>query len=119
MSHFATGLSAGIIATVIVSNTAFVPTPAEAARLSKADKFALKQATVACKAEARGKKIGMNAGQDEAEQWLASRKFVKNCILEALKDHPNIKIIQMHLDKDMKSLSAQKINDRSFVFTRE
>ena len=31
MSHFATALSAGFIATVLVSGTAFVPTPAEAA----------------------------------------------------------------------------------------
>jgi hypothetical protein len=110
MSQFAKAFSAGIIATLIVSGTAFVPTPAEAARLSKADKVALKKATVACKAEARGKKIGMNAGQDEAEQWLAIRKFVKNCILEALKDHPNIDIIRMHLEHpNMKSLPVHNI----------
>ncbi len=67
MSHFVTALSAGIIATVLVSGTAFMPAPAEAAKMSKADRVALKEATVACKAEARGKKV----------RWLARHKFVK------------------------------------------
>ena len=67
MYHFATALSAGIIAAVLVSSTAFVPTPVQAAA---AEKVALKEATVACKAEAKDKKI----------RWPASRKYVKNCV---------------------------------------
>ena len=54
MNHFATALCAGFIATVLVSGTAFVPTPAEAATDNG---MALKDATVACKAEAKGQKI--------------------------------------------------------------
>ena len=79
MYHFAAALFAGIIATGLISGTAFVPTPAEAAKMSKADTVALKEATVACKAEAKDKKI----------RWPASRKFVNNCVTRALKDRPN------------------------------
>jgi hypothetical protein len=35
---------------------------------------------VACKAEAKGKKI----------KWLSRRKYVNNCVTEAMKDHPNV-----------------------------
>jgi hypothetical protein len=62
-----------------------MPAPAEAARLSKAEKVALKQAIVACKAQAKGRKI----------KWLARRKYVNNCVTEALKDHPNIDVIRL------------------------
>ena len=73
MYHFATAFSAGIIATVLVGGTAFSPTPAEAA-----DTVALKEATVAYKAEAKEKKI----------RWPASRKFVSNCVAKAVKLTP-------------------------------
>ena len=79
MYHFAAALFAGIIATGFISGTAFVSTPAEAAKMSKADTVALKEATAACKAEAKDKKI----------RWPASRKFVNNCVTSALKDRPN------------------------------
>ena len=79
MYHFAAALFGGIIATGLISGTAFVPTPAEAAKMSKADTVALKEATVARKAEAKDKKI----------RWPASRKFVNNCVTSALKDRPN------------------------------
>ena len=79
MYHFAAALFGGIIATGLISGTAFVPTPAEAAKMSKADTVALKEATAACKAEAKDKKI----------RWPASRKFVNNCVMNALKDRPN------------------------------
>ncbi len=62
-----------------------MPTSAEAARISKADKVVLKEAIIACKAEARGKKI----------KWLARRKYVNHCVAEALKDRPNIDVIQL------------------------
>ncbi|MFZ0053715.1 MAG: hypothetical protein WAL09_02685 [Pseudolabrys sp.] len=39
--------------------------------------IAVKQAIVACKAEAKGKKI----------RWPASRKFVSTCLSNALKDY--------------------------------
>jgi hypothetical protein len=88
-----------IIATALVGGTAFMPTPAEAAKMSKADRVALKEATVACKAEARGKKV----------KWLARRKFVNNCVARALKDHPNIGIIQLRREHpDLKGLPGQQ-----------
>jgi hypothetical protein len=78
MHHFATALCAGIIATVLVGGSAFTPTPAEAATTSSVDKAALKEATVACKVEAKDKKI----------RWPASRKFVSNCVASAVKLTP-------------------------------
>ena len=75
MSHFATALSAGFIATVLVSGTAFVPTPAEAATGSG---MALNDATVACKAEAKDQKMG----------WLARRRYVNNCVARTVKLTP-------------------------------
>ena len=74
MYHFGT-LSAGIIATILVCSSTFVPTPTEAAT---ADRVALKEATVACKAEAKDKNI----------RWPASRKYVKNCLARTLKRTP-------------------------------
>ena len=73
MYHFATALSAGIIATVLVSGTAFMPTPAEAAKLSDADRVALEKATAACKAEAKGMKFGWH--------WRKRQKYVQDCII--------------------------------------
>ena len=70
------------IAVLFVSVAAVMPRPAEAANPSKADKAALKRAIVACKAEAKGKKI----------RWLSRRKYVNNCVTEAMKDHPNIEV---------------------------
>ncbi len=78
MYRFAAALFAGIIATALVTGTAFTPTPAEAAKMSKEDTVALKEATVACKAEAKDKKI----------RWPASRRFINNCVTRALKDRP-------------------------------
>ncbi len=112
MFYTARGLFVSIIvATVSFGGTAFIPAPAEAAKLSPADKVALKKATVACKAEARGKKIG-TAGQDEAQLWLANRKFVKECVKEALKDHPHINVIELYLNEpNMKNLPVQQVKD--------
>ena len=70
MSRFVTALFAGTIATVLVSGTAFMPTPAEAAKMSAADKAALKQKTDDCTKQAKDQKLGR----------LASRKFVKSCV---------------------------------------
>ena len=68
------------IAVLLVSVAGLMPRPAEATNPSKADKAPLKRAIVACKAEAKGKKI----------RWLSRRKY--NCVTEAMKDHPNIEV---------------------------
>ena len=82
--------------------TVLAGTAVEAAALSKAEKVALKQAIVACKAEAKGKHI----------RWPKSRSYVNNCLKEALKDHPNINVIQMDLEhKEMDRLPVQRVKD--------
>ena len=87
MHYFATALSAGIMATVLVGANLF--TPAEAATTSSADKAALKEATAACKAEAKEKKI----------RWPASRKFVSSCLSNALKDyHLDVALLRRELN---------------------
>jgi len=65
-----------VIAMTVGSAGAFAaaPTPAE--------KAAVKQAIQSCKSEAKGKKV----------PWLQRRKYVKNCVIEALKDKPNIDV---------------------------
>jgi hypothetical protein len=82
MSRCPKALSACTTTTALVCGTAWTPAPANAANASKADTAAIEQAIVACKAEARGKKI----------KWLSRRKYVNHCVTEALKDHPNIEI---------------------------
>jgi hypothetical protein len=74
-----------MMAMLLTMGAALTASPAEAARLTKAERVALKQAVVACKAEAKGKKI----------KWLSRRKYVKQCVLEALKEHPNIDVARM------------------------
>ena len=79
-----------------------MPTPAEAAKMSKADKVAPKEATVACKAEAKGKKV----------RWPASRKFVNNCVIETLKDHPSINVLQLNTKHpNIKRLPVQQVEN--------
>jgi hypothetical protein len=96
MYHFATALFAG---TVLVSGIAFMPTPAEAAKLSKAEKVALKEATVACKAQAKGMKI----------RWPKSRKYVKNCIIRTtLKSQPTMNVIELRKAVNLKGLRMHK-----------
>ncbi|MFZ1048813.1 MAG: hypothetical protein WAN52_24720 [Pseudolabrys sp.] len=79
MHHFATALCACIMATVVVGGTALTPTPAEAAKTPTAEAVALKEATAACKAEAKEKKIN---------SWLAGRRFVSDCVAKAVKLTP-------------------------------
>ncbi len=83
ISRFKTALVAGVTAMVVAG--ALMPGAAEAARISRADKAALKDAISSCKAEAKGKKI----------KWLARRNYVNHCVAEALKDHPTIDVIQL------------------------
>jgi pyruvate/2-oxoglutarate dehydrogenase complex dihydrolipoamide acyltransferase (E2) component len=99
---YSRGFIACVAASAIACVIAIAPTRAEAAKLSKADKIALKEATVACKAEAKGKHI----------RWPKSRSYVNNCLKEALKDHPNINVIQMDLEhKEMDRLPVQRVKD--------
>jgi hypothetical protein len=98
MHHFATTLCAATIAIVVVAGTAFTPSPAEAAKTSGADAAALKEATATCKAEAKEKKIS----------WPASRKYVKNCITTALKEHPTMNISEVRRGVNVKTLRVQQ-----------
>ena len=79
MHHVATALCACIMATLVVGGTALAPTPAEAAKTPSAEAVALKEATAACKAEAKEKKIN---------SWLAGRRFVNDCVAKAIKLTP-------------------------------
>jgi hypothetical protein len=85
MSRFAIALFTCIVAMALAGGAAWMPTPAAAARLTKAEKVAVKEAIVACKAEAKGKKV----------KWLARGKYVNHCVAEALKDRPNIDVIRL------------------------
>jgi hypothetical protein len=101
MYHFATALSAGIIATVFVSGTAFMPTPVEAAKLSNAERVALEKATAACKEEAKGMKLSWH--------WLKHRKYVKNCIIsKAVQADASLDIWKIRRAVNMQSLRPQR-----------
>lgn len=82
MSRIHKTSSACCITMALVCGAVWMPTRTEAASMSKADKVAAKQAVIACKAQAKGRKI----------KWLSRRKYVNHCVTEALKDHPNIEI---------------------------
>ena len=81
MSRLITALSTSMIFIAIAGGVAEAAAPP----LSKAQKVAVKQAIVACKAEAKGKKIA----------WLQRRKYVNGCVAQALKEHPNIDVIMI------------------------
>jgi hypothetical protein len=99
MSRFITALFTCVIASVLAGEVALISRPAEAASPSKADKVALKRAIVACKAEAKGKKI----------KWLSRRKYVNNCVTEAMKDHPNIDVTALLKDRpDLTDLPVEQ-----------
>jgi hypothetical protein len=108
MYHFATALTAGIIATVL-SGIAFVPTPAEAAKMSKAERVALEKATAACKVEAKGMKFSWH--------WRKRQKYVQNCIIRSA-SKKGIDIWEIRRAVNMKDLPRQNIDDWSFVFSR-
>lgn len=79
MPRFTMILSTCLVTTVLAGGAV------EAAALTKAEKVALKQAVVACKAEAKGRKI----------KWLSRRKYVNQCVVTALKEHPSIDVARM------------------------
>ena len=100
MCHCATTLIAGIVATVLVGGIA-MSIPAEAAKLSKAERVALEKATAACREEAKAMKLSWH--------WLKHRKYVKNCIIRtAVQVDPGIDISQIRRAVDMKSLRSQR-----------
>jgi hypothetical protein len=108
MYHFATALIAGTIAAVL-SGIAFVPAPAEAAKLSDAERVALEKAAVACKEEAKGMKFKWH--------WRKRQKYVKNCIIRSASQQ-GIDISEIVVRVKMKDLASEDIDDWSFVFSR-
>ena len=99
MYHCATALIAGIIATVLVSGIA-MSTPAEAAKLSNAERVALEKATAACKEEAKGMKYNWH--------WLKRRKYVQNCIIRTAREGASLDIWQIRSSVNMKGLRPQR-----------
>src|SRR6202158_3758227 len=98
MSRFAAALFTCIFAMVLASGTALMPAPAEAASISKAEKVALKEAIISCKAEAKGKKV----------KWLPRRKYVNHCVAQAL-NRPTMDVIQLLKNHpDMKDLPMEQ-----------
>jgi hypothetical protein len=101
MYHCARALIAGIIAAALVSGIAFMPPPAEAAKLSKAEKVALQKATAACKVEAKGMKFGWH--------WRKRQKYVRNCIIRtAVQADPSINISEIRRAVKMMDLPKQR-----------
>jgi hypothetical protein len=98
MYHFATALIAGIIAAAL-SGIAFVPTPAEAAKMSNAERVALEKATAACKAEAKGMKFSWH--------WRKRQKYVQNCIIRSASQQ-GLDIWQIRRAVNMKALRPQR-----------
>src|SRR5215471_12069723 len=109
MYHFAAILIAGIVAAVLGSSVAFMPTPAAAKKLSDADRVALEKATAACKAEAKGMKFSWH--------WRKRQKYVQNCIIRSASKQ-GIDIWEIRRAVNMKDLPSQDIDDWSFVFSR-
>jgi hypothetical protein len=98
MYHFATALIAGTIATVLVSG---MPVPAEAAKLSKAERATLEKATAACKVEAKGMKFSWH--------WRKRQKYVRNCIIRtAVQADHSINISELRRTVNMMDLRMQR-----------
>src|ERR1700746_3109111 len=109
MYHFATASFASIIATVLVSGIAFMATPAEAAKMSNAERIALEKATAACKAEAKGMKFSWH--------WRKRQKYVQNCIIRSA-SRQGIDIWEVRSRANMGGLPIQELDDMTFVFSR-
>ena len=107
MYRFATTLIAGIVATVLVSGIAFAPNPAEAAKMSNAERVALEKAIAACKAEAKGMKFGWH--------WRKRQKYVGNCIIR-LASQQGIDVQEIH--RAAIDLPIHEITDYSLIFPK-
>ena len=100
MYRCATTLIAGIVATMLVGGIS-MSIPAQAAKLSKAERVALQKATAACRAGAKSMKLSWH--------WLKHRRYVKNCIIRtAVRVDPSINISDIRRAVDMKSLRSQR-----------
>jgi hypothetical protein len=100
MYHCSTTSIAGIIATVLVGGIA-MSIPAEAAKLSNAERVAVEKATATCREEAKAMKLSWHL--------LKHRKYVKNCIIRtAVQADPSIDIWQIRRAVDMKGLRSQR-----------
>jgi hypothetical protein len=97
------------VAAVAISGIAFVPTPAEAAKLSNAERVALEKATAACKSEAKGMKFSWH--------WWKRQKYVQNCIIRSASKQ-GIDIREVRRAVNMKGLRSQEFDDSSLVFSR-
>ena len=90
----------GIIAAAFVGGIA-MSIPAEAVKLSKAERVALEKATAACREEAKAMKLSWH--------WLKHRRYVKNCIIRtAVRVDPSIDIWQIRRAVDTRSLRSQR-----------
>jgi hypothetical protein len=97
MSRIAKTVFACVVAAGLAGAAVAAPAPGTA-KLTPAEKTALKQAISSCKSEAKGKKV----------PWLQRRKYVKGCVVEALKDKPNIDVMTLlKTHPDMKDLPAE------------
>ena len=108
MYHFATASFAGIIATVLVSGIAFMPSPAEAAKMSNAERVALEKATAACKVEAKGMKFNWH--------WRKRQKYVQNCTIRTAREGASVDIWQVRGSMNMMGLPSPEFVDWTFVF---
>jgi hypothetical protein len=78
-----------------------MPTPADAAKLSNAERVALEKATAACKVEAKGMKFSWH--------WRKRQKYVQKCIIRtANQEGVRIDIKQVRSTVNMKSLRMHK-----------
>ena len=78
MNRFFTGLAVGIVGTAIVAIIVFMLIPVSAKGLSKDDQAIFDHVKSQCKSEAKDKGLGP----------LQRRKYVANCIVDGLKEHP-------------------------------
>src|SRR3954453_9980261 len=101
MHHFATTFIAGTTATVFISGIAFLPAPAQAAKLSKAEQVVLERATDECKVQAKGMKFNWH--------WRKRQKYVRNCIISAaVRIEPTINISEVTRTVNMMKLPMQR-----------
>jgi hypothetical protein len=95
MYHSAKALIAGTIITVLV-------TGAQAAKMSAAEREALKKTTATCKAEAEGMKFRWH--------WRKRQKYVQNCIIRYATKQ-GLDLAEVNKVVDMKSLRLQRAGE--------
>ncbi len=79
MNCFFAGLAVGIVGTAIVAVIAFTLIPVSAKGLTKDDQAIFNHVKSQCKSEAKEKNLGL----------LQRRKYVANCVMDGLKEHPD------------------------------